>query len=97
MRSPAFRIFVVVLVIGALLQGVVLRALGLSPGEFWVGLVALALVLGAVSQSAGGGVGRRSGGFLCDTCRYNDARYCSLPERPNATRCEDYRGRSGEE
>ena len=40
--------------------------------------------------------GRRVGGagrpeFLCDACRDNDARYCSRPERPNATRCPDFR------
>ena len=37
----------------------------------------------------------RDGGeaFLCDRCKYNDARYCSRPERPNATRCPDFKGR----
>ena len=31
--------------------------------------------------------------FLCDTCLYNDARYCQKPERPNAERCSDFKGR----
>jgi hypothetical protein len=29
--------------------------------------------------------------FLCDSCKYNDARYCSRSERPNATKCPDYK------
>ena len=31
------------------------------------------------------------GDFLCDRCKYNDARYCSRPDRPNATECPDYK------
>ena len=31
--------------------------------------------------------------FLCDTCRYNYGNACDRPERPNATRCSDYRRR----
>ena len=36
--------------------------------------------------------GRRVGvsEFLCDTCKYNDPRDCSQPDRPNATTCPDY-------
>ena len=29
--------------------------------------------------------------YLCDSCKYNDARYCSQPDRPNAKRCPDYK------
>jgi hypothetical protein len=29
--------------------------------------------------------------FLCDSCKYNDARYCSKSERPNAIKCPDYK------
>jgi len=29
-------------------------------------------------------------GFLCDTCRYNDPKSCSKPERPNAKECDEY-------
>jgi len=32
-----------------------------------------------------------SGEFLCDSCKYSDARYCSRPDRPNAKRCPDYK------
>jgi hypothetical protein len=94
-RSRSFQILVVVLIVGALLQGLVIPILGLSVGEFWAGLFAIGLVLGAVLRPAG--VARPTGEFLCDSCRYNDARYCSLPERPNATRCEDFRTRPGED
>ena len=31
--------------------------------------------------------------ILCDTCRYDYGKVCTRPERPNATRCEDYAGR----
>ena len=29
--------------------------------------------------------------ILCDTCRYNFGSACKRPERPNATKCSDYR------
>jgi len=28
--------------------------------------------------------------ILCDTCRYDYGDACRRPERPNATRCENY-------
>ena len=28
--------------------------------------------------------------ILCDTCKYDYGDACRRPERPNATRCEDY-------
>ena len=28
--------------------------------------------------------------ILCDTCKYDYGDACVRPERPNATRCEDY-------
>ena len=28
--------------------------------------------------------------ILCDTCKYDYGVACTRPERPNATRCEDY-------
>ncbi|HOH30635.1 MAG TPA: hypothetical protein PLC40_13240 [Candidatus Hydrogenedentes bacterium] len=31
--------------------------------------------------------------FLCDYCKYDYGSACSRPERPNATRCPDYRPR----
>jgi hypothetical protein len=31
--------------------------------------------------------------FLCDTCKYNYGDVCHRPERPNATRCPDYKRR----
>lgn len=30
---------------------------------------------------------------LCDTCKYDYGNACRRPERPNATRCPDYRQR----
>ncbi|MDI6793809.1 MAG: hypothetical protein QME81_13250 [bacterium] len=37
----------------------------------------------------------RGGGdaFLCDTCRYDYPSACHRPERPNATRCPEYKPR----
>ncbi len=29
--------------------------------------------------------------FLCDNCRYDHPNACSNPERPNATKCADYK------
>jgi len=29
--------------------------------------------------------------FLCDTCRYDYGSACRRPERPNATKCPDYK------
>ena len=35
-----------------------------------------------------------SGGrVLCDTCKYDYGTACTRPERPNATRCPDYKRR----
>jgi hypothetical protein len=36
---------------------------------------------------------RAPGKFLCDSCRYDYGDACRRPERPNATRCPDYRPR----
>ncbi|MCD5402128.1 hypothetical protein LR013_06060 [candidate division NPL-UPA2 bacterium] len=33
------------------------------------------------------------GGFLCDTCKYDWGNACHRRERPNATRCPDYKRR----
>jgi len=33
------------------------------------------------------------GKFLCDSCRYDYGDVCTRPERPNATRCPDYKRR----
>jgi len=30
---------------------------------------------------------------LCDTCKYDYGTACMRPERPNATRCPDYKHR----
>jgi len=33
------------------------------------------------------------GRFLCDSCRYDYRGVCKRPERPNATKCDDYERR----
>lgn len=33
------------------------------------------------------------GTFLCDSCRYDHARSCRNPARPNATICDEYKKR----
>ena len=32
-------------------------------------------------------------GILCDRCKYDYSHACRRPERPNATRCPDYKRR----
>jgi hypothetical protein len=88
MKRP-FIVFAAVLAIAALLAMV----LPLGGPVFWSIALAAAAVLSLASRApAVGGFLPRSE-FLCDTCKYNDARDCSRPERPNATRCPDYRSR----
>ncbi|MEN6625205.1 MAG: hypothetical protein ABFD69_03140 [Candidatus Sumerlaeia bacterium] len=36
---------------------------------------------------------KASGDFLCDTCQYDHGHVCRRPERPNAIKCSDYRGK----
>lgn len=64
---------------------------------FWISAVLLVLVVTGIMRSRGtrgGGGGLFSAGFLCDRCKYNDERYCSRPERPNATECPEYKAGS---
>jgi len=68
-------------------------------------LLAFAVIAIVVGIVLVGTSGRRQGdgtaastflvrsGFLCDRCKYNDPRDCSRHERPNATRCPDFRSR----
>jgi hypothetical protein len=83
--------FVAILCIGALISPLV----PVSPFVFWAAL----LVAGLLAAGAARGRPREGGGlrgqdaFLCDSCKYNDARYCSRVERPNATTCPDYKMR----
>jgi|SoiMethySBSTD1v2_1073268.scaffolds.fasta_scaffold25705_6 hypothetical protein len=57
---------------------------------FWVAALFLAFGAALALRAGGGSASESSGEFLCDSCKLNDARYCSRPERPNATRCSDY-------
>jgi hypothetical protein len=34
-----------------------------------------------------------SGGFLCDSCKYDYPGACDRPERPNAKACDEFRPR----
>ena len=60
-------------------------------------LIGVAVFLGAIVAAfvAGSAVLRsnRGGDYLCDSCKYNDARYCTQPDRPNATVCPEYKSR----
>jgi hypothetical protein len=85
--------FAVVVFLGGLLSGVVF-VLSIPRPAYW-GFVLLVAV-GAAIKAAAADRSRarlfgRSTEFLCDTCRYNSDRDCSRPERPNATRCPDYK------
>lgn len=41
-------------------------------------------------QKKGWHIGREKD-FLCDTCKYNYGSSCSQPERPNVTKCREYK------
>ena len=92
MRSRQIRVLAAVVAIAALLAFVVP-----IPQEIYWPIVVFAAVLAAYGTPAKPrGSGSRSanspsGTFLCDRCKYNDVRYCSVPERPNATRCDDFK------
>jgi hypothetical protein len=45
-----------------------------------------ALVFLLVRRGPGGG-----SGYLCDTCKYSYGDVCTRPEKPNATKCPDYK------
>jgi hypothetical protein len=57
----------------------------LLPAAIVFGLIVVGLFL------AGERFGLDRVTFLCDSCKYGSERDCRRPERPNATRCPDYR------
>lgn len=92
--SRAARIFVTTLIVGGLLSAVGLPFLGISPLAYWGGVLFVAVLLTLIGARGSEDVhSGRGSAFLCDSCKYDDPRYCSRPERPNARRCEDYRRR----
>jgi hypothetical protein len=95
--SAALRKVVVILLVMALVFPLV-RFLYSPRHAFFIVLGVGAVVGGAIWLARRGGDGRgrwlsARTGFLCDRCKLNDVRYCSRPERPNATRCPDFRER----
>lgn len=72
-------------------------AVRVSPRVYWP--IAILVAVGAAVLVSDGGKGSSwssgagRGEFLCDSCKYDNERDCSRPERPNATRCPDYRRR----
>ena len=83
--------FVATLCIAAILG----FAVRLHSPRYWIFALTFALFLGVV-RARGGLSGSDSpslSGFLCDSCKYNHPNTCSLPDRPNATRCPDYKRR----
>lgn len=66
----------------------------LSSPAYWGITVMVAIVLGTLRARGIGASGASPGSaFLCDSCKYNHPNTCSLPDRPNATRCADYKRR----
>ena len=53
-------------------------------------VVVLLSVFFAIKRSKFSILGGKSE-FLCDSCKYNDQRYCSVAERPNVKKCDDYK------
>jgi hypothetical protein len=89
--NPLYR-FVAVLLVVVLVGGFLWPIIGVSPGKYFAFLIVGALGLAALA-SAQGTPGAAGGGhgFLCDRCKYNDPRYCSKPDRPNAYTCDEFR------
>ena len=60
---------------------------GIRP--YWA--ITLFVAIGAgvwlLTRRSGGGVS----GYLCDTCKYSYGDVCTRPEKPNATKCPDYK------
>jgi hypothetical protein len=56
------------------------------------GLGAAVFLLAVGAAVRAGKRAQGGGGALCDTCTLNDPRYCSRPDRPEARRCDDYKG-----
>ena len=82
--------FVAILCIGALISPFV----PIGPVVFWSALlVVAAIAAGAARGRSAGSSSVGQDAFLCDSCKYNDARYCDRRERPNATACPDYKAR----
>ena len=54
----------------------------------FLGVILLAFRAGLAVMKPGG-----ASDYLCDGCKYNDARYCSQPERPNAKVCSEFKAR----
>jgi len=94
MKRPLF-VFTAVLCIGLIARPFLFT--WAAPPGYWITTVVLgillALVFGKSSLTRWGLDGQGSGEFLCDSCKFNDARYCSRRERPNATSCPDYKQR----
>lgn len=66
-------------------------------GEFAWAVVVLGVIGGGAwllarrSLGRGGGLGGLGSGYLCDTCKYSYGDVCTRPEKPNATKCPDYK------
>jgi hypothetical protein len=90
-------VFITIVCVGAMLSWFFVPLVG-DRLFYWLGVAVLG-GLGAVFlggrrvQSDSGSSFLSKSEFLCDSCRYDNARDCSRPERPNAARCEDYRRR----
>jgi hypothetical protein len=97
MRARALESFAAVLCAGALLSAFVVSFSGAARILYWAVVILLAIAAAAVAKRRGAGLldsfRPAPGEFLCDSCKYNDPRYCRRPERPNASRCEDYKRR----
>jgi hypothetical protein len=106
MHSRRFKIFVAILIVAAMLYWMLGRPLrawfGLSATGYWLVVFVVGAIAAMLSRDGSSaakslddddGEYARGGEFLCDSCKYNSARDCSQPARPNATTCGDYRSR----
>ncbi len=88
-----FEGFVAALCIAAMLS----FAVRLHSPQYWGAAIIVAFFLGSLRAKGGQSTSGPSigSGFLCDSCKFNHPNTCSLPDRPNATRCADYKRRGG--
>lgn len=57
-------------------------------------IIVLVIAGGCVLVYQKGWIAGLGPAFLCDSCKFNSDRYCSKPDRPNATSCGDYKALS---
>ncbi len=92
--------FLIVLMALGFLARIAFGPVVLANPNWMIAMVIISVVVAYVMPVGGGGESGtssenrsflRKSEFLCDSCKYDNNRDCSRPERPNATDCPDFR------